>query len=185
MKGILFSVIAIGAVLVAGPTRPARANVIYDFREDGTGTVLAEIELQTLPAGLSDIASYHLTSAGDAIFHLGTGNLTFNSFFVSFGNQIVDDGAGGLAGNFDYAPGVTLSSIYDSSNDLATGFYGGRDDFMEFLGTEIKAEGNYVLVSGSVPEPPTLALLLTGVVGLGFYAWRRQCDGYTESSATA
>lgn len=88
---ILFALL----VLTAVPT--SHASQLYQFEQDGSGTVIATMELAQVPANdVSHLTSFKFTAAGDATFALGTGEL--ENIFNFFGGSAGDNGGGGLVG---------------------------------------------------------------------------------------
>jgi len=158
----------IGAAIAVGSlgltASVASAGPIYEFI-DTNGISLAEIELQTIPAGFADIVSYRLTASGDALFNLGLGAITFGGFSGFWGTSILDDGHGGLMGSAAYDNGgEVLSSLVNGPEDFYTGFYGIGTDFMR-SSTQVfatVARGNYLLKATSVSEPSSWALFSLG-----------------------
>ena len=95
-------------------TSPALASVAYDFVQDGSGSVLATLELSSLPARHTEVVGLTFTAAGNAIFGLGQG--LYSGSFDATLDVFADDGLSGLAGTAGDA------FIVDGNPPLLPGF---------------------------------------------------------------
>lgn len=147
----------------------ASAQLLYDFLEDGTGTLLATLELSSLPATHEEVVALTFTPQGEVILGFGP---TYDGGFDVTSGSFVADGAGGLTGSVDG------SSIFDFTPEqsilLPNGTFlfrldanppGSPLDFMTAfpeigIGNPIGASGNWRLV----PEPSLTGLCLIAVL---------------------
>lgn len=88
------------------------------------------------------------------------------------GTQVVDPNTTGTLGQFsDYALSVSAASVSNPAalvgQSLGIRFYKSNGS------TEIEAD-NFRLDGSAIPEPGTLALLASGMLGLLAYAWRKR-----------
>jgi hypothetical protein len=85
------------APLLAFLCNRTEASLFYDYEEDGTGTVLATLELASLPATHTEVLGLTFTPAGQAIFGFGETYLgTFDTTVGDTPAQMIADGIGGL-----------------------------------------------------------------------------------------
>lgn len=88
---------AILALLLALLCNRTEASLLYNFEEKGTGTVLAILELASLPATHTEVLGLTFTPAGQKIFGFGE---TYPGTFDTTGGdtpaQMIADGIGGL-----------------------------------------------------------------------------------------
>jgi hypothetical protein len=151
------------------------AALLYDFEEEGTGTVLATLELASLPATHNQVLGLTFTPEGQAVFGYGP---TYPGTFDFTVRLFVDDGVGGLTcpdgvGNAwinDDAPPAGLYEVLPNSAmfGLGTGFDPGGPDYMVLKMLSPWVGGSpYVIRPGwwvVVPEPTCLALVVGAVI---------------------
>lgn len=163
-------------VIMAGNSE---AQLQYNFEQQGTGIVLATLELSSLPATHTEVVELTFSSTGQSIFGYpaifpGTFELTFMT--------IVEDGIGGLGElegaelwDFD-APrpsthpmgGTSLvnlqfwSTVGFDSIDVT-------DDRPGFIDYDIGVNGDWRLV----PEPSSFAMCLLGAFFVSRWTVRR------------
>jgi hypothetical protein len=190
-----FSRLNLGAasfLLLAMFSSASFAGVIYEYREDGSPTVIGTLEVASPPAsasiGWSTAAPSDLIALflDDAVFFLGSANLLFVGGTLGPPEVLSLDGTkldgGGFGIEFptifpvvptDPTIDQTLSISFDPSSGgdfigLATRFTfpDGSIDIGDLF-----IFGNWV---AQVPEPGTLALLGLGLAGLAFTRRRKQ-----------
>ena len=92
-----FLLICLSVVFVCNRTE---ASLFYDFEEDGTGAVLATIELASLPATHTEVLGLTFSDAGQAIFGFGPtylGTFDTSATGTDIPSEWIDDGMGGLS----------------------------------------------------------------------------------------
>ena len=161
------------AFCMALPTL-AQGPYLYQFEQEGTGEVLATLELASLPATqLSDLLSFRFTDAGDAVFAIGTND--FGPEFDFFGSSASGDGAGGLVGpafiSLDEPPIPSDLTNYPEfllSNTLQIRIGApGSFDLLEYRYDDSNFQIRILSVDGNwiqVPEPSALALFCVGAI---------------------
>jgi hypothetical protein len=153
----------------------SEAGLFYDFVEDGTGNVLATLELSSLPATHTEVVGLTFTPAGEAIFGLGpTYTGIFDNSFPT-GGSLVDDGSGGLKGEPNLVDIVDFDPPESDPNPLTPPLsqlvirvpsdsnLNQLDAIMDNLNDdlrEVQAVGQFHFV----PEPTSFALFLTAVL---------------------
>ena len=168
------------------------AGVIYEYREDGSPTVIGTLEVASPPASAStgwntaapsDLIALFLD---DAVFGLGYANL------LSVGGTLVLSGILSLDGTKLDGGGIGIQfpTIFpvvptDPTIDQTLSILFGPSSGGDFIGVathltfpdgsivirDLFIDGNWV---AQVPEPGTLALLGLGLAGLGFARRRKQ-----------
>lgn len=140
----------------------------YEFMQEGTGDILATLSTNDAdPFSHTDVTSLTFTTEGDAIFHVGTSDVS--SYLSSTGDSLTNDGLGGLEGTGTEQNGFLLMDPPPPHVDpIATGqmtFYAGGIDpdsisleSNDLPGDE-SATGLWVL---SVPEPASVLLMILG-----------------------
>ena len=160
----------------------ARADsLVYDFEQEGTRTVLAQLELLTLPATHEEVIGLTFTPTGQEFFGydfaMYPGTFDINCF------PFIDDGMGGLTGEeycFTDPPYIQSSDPPQSSlapltkSFLITAFdvdtldlWLADDDDTNFF---VTATGDWRIV----PEPTGLFAVLWGVLVVPRLAARRR-----------
>lgn len=165
--------IGLVAVTLLALTSSSRASTIYEFHQDGTGDVLATLELSALPATESEVVSLAFTPAGDAIFGLGE---LYDGTFDSSAKSFVDDGSGLLVSSEpDWGANIEDTTPEETSSvigDLAWVILGTSDpgqhvDVIYLEGanfdTRVFANGSFL----QVPEPSTCGLLTLALTAAG------------------
>ncbi len=165
-------------MIVACVAASTQASVLYDFQQAGTATVLATLELSSVPANETHIAGLTFTPAGDAIFGFGS---TYSGTFDTSNGAFADDGVGGLQGGIDYG-GIFAATMTDNDPPASTVFPGpfafspildlyadSRPD-EDVIHMYPNGPGSpLAYVSGNwrqVPEPATLGFLIIGGMAL-------------------
>lgn len=87
--------IALVYIVVFIPSGASRAELSYDFVQDGTGDVLATLELSKLPATHNELNGLTFTPTGEALFGYTS---PYTGSFTSSTNLFSDDGMGRLVG---------------------------------------------------------------------------------------
>lgn len=169
---------------------PARADVIYEFREAGTSDVVGVMKLKSPPASAtsgwgadrSDLVSLLLN---DAVFGLGSGNLllavTVGASIGSFDGSTIDNGIMTLDFQLTFpADPRVLSEKKDMSIFLSP--LDGQDDFA--MSTVIRFRDGSTLIQDlfvngdwrvqSVAAPNTLMLCAVGLLLLNCFRTKRQ-----------
>jgi hypothetical protein len=153
-------------VLVADPTSPTGVALQYTLPEAVvTGCCLAVLE----PPATTCIA----TTCSDAVKFLQIGN----NFFIRYYSDIVLDEALDLADTglpSDFFVGATVSEVGPEGNNGFTYDAGGTGN--------PASDNFYIGVSDAppVPEPATITLLTTALLGLGAAARRRHAMPQNE-----
>lgn len=172
------------------------AGVIYEYREEGSSTVIGTMEIQSPPANASsawntaeksDLISLFLDNA---VFGLGSGNLFPSAATLGFSGLSSLDGArldgGGIAIAFPtiFPPDPADPTIDQSLSiqfDVPTG-----GDFIGLATVSTFPDGRVVIgdlfISGdwvvqkaaAVSEPGTLPLLGVSLFGIGWIGYRRR-----------
>jgi len=180
------------------------AGVIYEYRADGSPTVIGRLEVASPPAGTSigwstavpsDLIALFLD---DAVFGLGSANLLFVGGTLGPPEIISIDGTkldgGGIGIEFPtILPVVPTDPTIDQTLSILFGPSSGGD----FIGVATRStfpddsivigdlfiDGNWV---AQIPEPGTLILLGIGLVGVGWSASRTRptCMASREASQT-
>ena len=132
---LLCSILAYASAGIA-PTSCV-AQVSYDFVRSESGTVLARLELSTIPVDFTGIQSLTFTPAGEDFFGFGpeyTG--TFDQGFSEF----IDDGIGGLGRPINASAvaaedisGVPSSSKYTTAPDASFSIRIGTEEGTDIL----------------------------------------------------
>jgi hypothetical protein len=158
-KSFRSELVALLAVLaICSLCNTAEATLLYNFEQEGTGTVLATLELDFLPASHSQVVSLSLSTEGTSIFSFFTPYA--GSFDTSVG-AFIADGLGGLEGSGDSA----IATLVDNDPEIidAVAFTLAADDNIRrdqieiYFGPDsspISEFGDWV----GVPEPTTLTL---------------------------
>jgi hypothetical protein len=151
----------------------AEATLLYNFEQEGTGTVLATLELDSLPASHSQVVSLDLSTEGVSIF--GFSSPYAGSFDTSVGTFIAD-GLGGLEGSGDSAIATLVDNdpaIVDAvAFTLTADDNIGLDQIEIYFGPDsspISELGDWV----AVPEPSTLILAAFALPGMIYLRRRR------------
>ena len=155
-SGLLFTAIALFW------TEKSNADLVFDFTEESSGSVLATIELSGLPATHVDVVEFLITDAGLIAFNLPSGfSPVFDQTLGSAASSlIVTDGIDGLGGN-GLAGGETF--LIDSTNSFNVLFFQGQDIVDGVVGT---------FSATTVPEPSSIYIL---ALALPYLALRRKC----------
>ena len=184
----------IGVLLVVGllTSFSAFSEIVYELISNDGSEALAQLELTSMPAGVSEVKSLSLTSAGVAAFASFAYFLdesTYTTPIRGFG-EFVMDGDTGLNGK---NPGLNT----DFANVLfsATGFRDRGDKLIPIINIEARADGDSQLIevatedsgefsiSGNwqlskdqvlTPEPASYLLFALGIVAVGYIKTRRR-----------
>jgi hypothetical protein len=182
MRRSLLSPSIIVALTFAFMSDRADASLFYDFEEDGTGTVLATLELASLPATHTEVLGLTFTLAGQAVFGYGP---TYVGVFDTSIFAFVDDGSGGLESS--YSPSIRASLL--DQNPPFSPIAAGGNAFELIAGRAVVEPLDEMLMGGFVygdvpdaygdwvvvPEPSCLVLAVSAVlVGVGV-GRRRKC----------
>jgi hypothetical protein len=165
------------AVVIPGS---CEAQLFYDFVQEGTGDVLATLELTTLPATHEEIAGMTFTPAGETLFGF------VSPYAGEFDGTILpwdDDGAGGLA------PALPASSSKIGDGDPPTSSWhptlgtseviiiAGRDPGVDQIALLPEDDSDPLIFAVGdwrlVPEPSALALFCLGSLGAAALRRRR------------
>ena len=161
----------LAALALALLCSPAEADFVCNFEEDGTGNVLATLELSSLPATHSEVVSLLFSLDGEAIFgvlglYSGTFDTTNDAFIADGADGLAGSGAGTISSIFDFDPAI-VDAVFLELN--ASGNVG-EDRINVNFGPDSDttfAFGDWTVV----PEPSSALLLLIGL--LGFVRRRR------------
>lgn len=134
------------APLLAFLCNRTAASLLYNYEEDGTGTVLATLELASLPATHTEVLGLTFTPAGQAMFGFGETYLgTFDTTGGDTPAQMIADGIGGLASTTVDA--VSFFSDQDPPSSLVT-----TPELFSVYATDVSGHDGIVLFG--VPESP-------------------------------
>jgi hypothetical protein len=165
--------LSLAVLAICSLCNAAEATLLYNFEQEGTGTVLATLELDFLPASHSQVVSLDLTTEGTSIFSFFTPYA--GSFDTSVGTFIAD-GLGGLEGSGDFAIATLVDNdpaIIDAvAFTLAADDNIRRDQIEIYFGPDsspISEFGDWV----GVPEPSTLTLATLALLGMSYRRRRR------------
>jgi hypothetical protein len=164
---------ALALALLCGP---AEANLVYNFEEDGTGNVLATMELSSLPATHSEVVILEFSMDGEAIFgvlglYSGTFDTTDDAFIADGADGLAGSGAGTISSIFDFDPAIVDAVFFELN---ASGNVG-EDRINVNFGPDsdpIFALGDWRRTA--VPEPTSTALIVMGLGGV-LLKRRRSC----------
>lgn len=197
---IATSLIALGAA-----TLPARADLLVDASVGmlpfGPFTPTEEI---VVTGSIMNVSNQDVTvcegtgvcvgASVDATYELGGFASSPNGYTFSFGDGS-DPSAGFLDGKASgtYAPGQEKSFIFGEYTPdggvVAPGTYGFDDQLQIFAATPNRPMigsssfgGTWQVVSPSVPEPATWAMMFLGFAGLGYAEYRRARSGRTPAA---
>jgi PEP-CTERM motif len=190
MKRLLLALVSV--LFASGVHIASFAGVIYEYREEGSPTVIGTLEIASPPAsassGWSTAAPSDLIALflNNAVFDLGSANLlsvggTLGPIEVlSLDGRQLDGGGFGITfptiipvDPTDPTIDYTLSMSFDPSSGGDFIGVAGRFTFPNgsmFI-SDLFMDGNWV---ARVPEPGTLALLGLGLAGLAFTRRRKQ-----------
>lgn len=173
MNYVIKGIVCFGVALASWAALPAacQAQQLFNFEQDGTGEILATLELLELPAvELSDFGDLSFTAAGDAILGQGVGVFTDPLMFSMdrqrvTGLTIIDDELRSVGdGSFPNAQGA----LFEPEGNMLISFRSvGGDTPSEFRLINqggIFVRGRFV---AAVPEPTSAILLgLCGALGV-------------------
>ena len=179
------------------------AGVIYEYRQDGSATVIGTLQVASPPAtastGWSTAAPSDLIALflDDAVFGLGSANLLFVDGTLGPPEILSLDGTkldgGGIGIKFpttfpvvptDPTGDQTLSILFGPSSD---GDFIGVATQLTFpdgsiVISDLFIDGNWV---AQVPEPNTLILLGIGLLGVGLCCNRKRAFSSTLFARTS
>ena len=95
------SLVLVGVLGILLSTQAVHAGTFYDFVEDGTGTILAQVTLEgDEPWDHFDVSRLTITEAGDAVLALGIGEYggLFDETDLGFKTDLAGDGLIGNTG---------------------------------------------------------------------------------------
>ena len=201
-----FSRLNLGAasfLLLAMFSIPSFAGVIYEYREDGSPTVIGTLEVASPPAsasiGWSTAAPSDLIALflDNAVFGLGSANLLFVGGTLGPPEILSLDGTkldgGGIGIQFPTIfPVVPTDPTIDQTLSILFGPSSGGD----FIGvaTQLTFPNGSILISdqfidgnwvAQVPEPGTLILLGIGLLGVGWSANRKRASSRSSAATPA
>ena len=169
--------LSLAILLFVLPTTSCPAQHFFDLVQEGTGDVLATLELFAVPAvTLTDVAGLTFTSEGDALFGFGVG--AYSGVFDQMSSGPIDVSPWGeLHGPLaNFVP--TIEDLNPPASSTDPGFTNPRlilrfqnVDFTAstfgiiygntFAQTTISAKGNWL---SPIPEPSGVMLSIVGVL---------------------
>ena len=178
---------------VAMMSASSHAQVLYDFINDGTGEVLARLELAMLPATKTIEKELTFTPRGEAIF--GLGPLYLGSFDTQSGpgRAVIDDGAGGLVGDMGFVTWTDDDPPYASVPPIGEPALLFRLEFSDDTNTLLDSivledvAGSLTERAGEwrlVPEPSGFAIVGAAVFVCSGIGRRRKRQGSRHDVAT-
>lgn len=193
MRHLTLQLAVILAPLLAFLCNRTEASLFYNYEEDSTGTVLATLELASLPATHAEVLELTFTPAGQAIF--GFGGTYLGTFDTTDGDtpaQLIADGIGGLRSTTVGA--VSFFSDQDPPSSLVT-----TPELFSVYATDVSGHDGIVLFglpespvsSGdwrAVPEPSADFDSDGFITGLDFLDWQRNvglASGATKAQGDA
>lgn len=177
MRHSIIVLTIVPALALAFLCNRTEATLFYNFEEVGTGTVLATLELASLPATHTEVLGLTFTPAGQAFF--GFGETYQGSFDTSVGDSpaaMVDDGFGGLRSTrvgdvsflTDNDPPSSATAGVLSSFALSASSTPGRDSMIGHI--EFFRRGDW----RAIPEASSLVLAVSSVlIGVGVGSLRK------------
>jgi hypothetical protein len=150
-----------------------------------TGTITTTCNSAGTPVGATSVDDLILTFRFDANFGIGAGSVQENYVLIDGGalfgglldhplDQIVTDSVRGIQGTFEiFNPTVAQVNAILGGLQITDNWDSGTGSFNSpAFSYQIKVD--YSTASASAPEPATLGLMGTALVGLGFLARRRR-----------